>query len=825
MANQDNSSAPMPDAQQLMRTDGYGAAPGPNGQQLAVPAAYGAPNFARTPHVVNGGMDASWFINSLRRRWLLATCMGLFLAAFAGGLLFWLFPESDTAISRFLVQAEQDVLLNNVEANRSRDYDIFRATQIAQLRSYDVLNEALKDPNLQNVKDLKAADDRLAWLSENIDVHFEGESELLRVSMTLDESSENLENLVNAVCEAYLDKVVREDRDERRKVRDALAATHRTMKESIRGKWDEYLRIAKEIGVAQDGNFDPTVHLLRTEIAEKMKAKARLEGEVLQIRQEYLSWQAWRDNPELKDMKIKEQVNQTEDLLIMEQQLIGLRMELRTAMDRSGGRMSKAAKRVQDQIESLTNQKNSLAAQLEQEIRAAQANQPDIELALYGGEFQRRLQFTMAQLQQIEQGRDTVNPDDPEGEPIHEKGLTELRQEFESKAENSTDLMVRRAELEQLEDVANDLARRIEAWDIELQAKPRISQVTTPYTIPGINKMQRYAIAGVGSGITLILTCLGIAFLEFLGRRLNGPEQLDEGLGIRVVGTLPALNAKRMMNPKHPLVAQLTESIDSVRTALMHDSTSKPRQVVLVTSPSAMEGRTTVASQLAASLARAGRRTLLVDGDLRRPALHGLFDVPLEDGLCEVLRAEAEVTDVVRATHAEGLWLMTAGYCDADAVHAMATDQIQPIFEKLRAEYDFVIIDGAPVLGLSDSLMIGQHCDGALLSVLRDQTSVPKIYQASELLRGVGVRLVGSVVNGVSSKADRRVTHLQVASPKAARKQLEAHAEKPEKATVVEAAGPVAASEKLDDSPIDDSFGESLDSLDGDIDFDLDSDD
>ena len=121
----------------------------------------------------------------------------------------------------------------------------------------------------------------------------------------------------------------------------------------------------------------------------------------------------------------------------------------------------------------------------------------------------------------------------------------------------------------------------------------------------------------------------------------------------------------------------------------------------------------------------------------------------------------------------KALWVMTAGYCDADAVHAMATDQIQPIFEKLRADYDFVIIDGAPVLGLSDSLMIGQHCDGALLSVLRDHTSVPKIYQSTELLHSVGIRLIGAVVNGVTTKADRRVTHLQKVASKASRKQLE----------------------------------------------------
>ena len=246
----------------------------------------------------------------------------------------------------------------------------------------------------------------------------------------------------------------------------------------------------------------------------------------------------------------------------------------------------------------------------------------------------------------------------------------------------------------------------------------------------------RYTIAGLGGIGGFALTCLGIAYLEFRNRRLNGPEQVDEGLGIRVVGTLPAaVVAQGCSTRTHPIVAQLTESIDSVRTILMHDSTSKRRQVVLVTSAATMEGRTTVASQLAASLARAGRRTLLVDGDFRRPALHALFDVPLEDGLCEVLRAEVDVADVIRPTHAEGLWLLTAGYCDVDAIHALATEQMQPVFDKLRSEYDFIIIDGAPVLGMSDALIFGQYSDGAILSVRRDHSQMPKINQAAELLR------------------------------------------------------------------------------------------
>jgi capsular exopolysaccharide synthesis family protein len=281
--------------------------------------------------------------------------------------------------------------------------------------------------------------------------------------------------------------------------------------------------------------------------------------------------------------------------------------------------------------------------------------------------------------------------------------------------------------------------------------------------------MQHYAVSAMGGLGAMALTCFGIAYMEFRNRKLNGTDQIDEGLGIRVVGTLPSLASRQAIDPTHPVVAQLTESIDSVRTLLMHDSSSKRRQVVLVTSASTQEGRTTVSSRLAESLARAGRRTLLVDGDVRRPALHALFGVPLEDGLCEVLRAEVDVADVIRPTHAEGLWLLTAGYCDVDAIHALATEQMQPAFEKLRSEYDFIIIDGAPVLGMSDALIFGQYCDGVILSVRRDYSQMPKINEAASLLRSVGVRLIGSVVNGVHSKCDDRITQLRLIAPKSER--------------------------------------------------------
>jgi capsular exopolysaccharide synthesis family protein len=350
--------------------------------------------------------------------------------------------------------------------------------------------------------------------------------------------------------------------------------------------------------------------------------------------------------------------------------------------------------------------------------------------------------------------------------------IKEKMTELNKKLEKSPDLERMYAELEQKQQVANDMAIKLETLEVDRAAPRRIVKLHDAMTSSNINRAEHWTLVILGGIGAFALTCFGIGYLEFASRRLDGPSQIDEGLGIRVVGALPALSARSAVDPYHPVVAQLTDSIDSVRTILMHDSTTKKRQIVLVTSASTMEGRTTVASQLAASLARAGRRTLLVDGDLRSPALHSLFDVPLEDGLSEVLRAEVDVADVIRPTHAEGLWLLTAGYCDVDAIHALATEQMQPVFEKLRADYDFIIIDGAPLLGMSDALIFGQYSDGAILSVRRDHSQMPKIHQAAEMLRGVGVRIIGAVVNGVSAKADNRVTQLRLIAPKSER-QLE----------------------------------------------------
>ena len=210
------------------------------------------------------------------------------------------------------------------------------------------------------------------------------------------------------------------------------------------------------------------------------------------------------------------------------------------------------------------------------------------------------------------------------------------------------------------------------------------------------------------------------------------------------LGNMPAIDAGNVL---------LVESIDATRTMLLHASRAESIRVVAVTSAVKGEGKTSLASHLGASLARAGRRTLLIDGDLRSPSLHRLFDAVPGLGLCELIKGEVELEDVIQKTHAEGLDLITAGRCDPLALQLLAQDELRFLFSRLKSHYDFVIVDCAPVLPVVDTLLIGQSVDGVLFSILRDVSRLPQVHAACERLTNLGTRLLGAVVSGVRTES------------------------------------------------------------------------
>jgi Mrp family chromosome partitioning ATPase len=120
--------------------------------------------------------------------------------------------------------------------------------------------------------------------------------------------------------------------------------------------------------------------------------------------------------------------------------------------------------------------------------------------------------------------------------------------------------------------------------------------------------------------------------------------------------------------------------------------------------------------------------------------------------VCELLRGEVPLSSIIQATAAPGLSLVTAGHCDAASIAALAQGRLHEPLQALRNQYDFVIIDTAPILPVADSLQISQHTDAVIFSVLREVSRLPKIYEAYERLSKLGVRLLGAVVAGTKQE-------------------------------------------------------------------------
>jgi capsular exopolysaccharide synthesis family protein len=308
-----------------------------------------------------------------------------------------------------------------------------------------------------------------------------------------------------------------------------------------------------------------------------------------------------------------------------------------------------------------------------------------------------------------------------------------------------------------LQDQVKQLEKEVEAVGQEkatLQAalpiEPRVTRVSE-VLVPTEKELNRPIKFAAASGVTAFgLLLVGVCLLESRSRRVYAAADVRQGLGLPVVGSLPAL-PRRARAGKLDTAAEaagLADAVDALRTVLLHSPRLDGARVVMVTSAVGGEGKTTLASHLAASLARAWRKTLLIDGDVRKPAAHRQFELPAEPGFSEALRGEVEFDEAIRPTQVSRLWLLSAGKCDSHALQALAQEGLGGVFERLKEQYDFIVLDTSPVLPVPDALLLGKHSDVALLSVLKDASRVPAVYFAQQRLQDLGIRVLGAVVLG-----------------------------------------------------------------------------
>lgn len=698
------------------------------------------------PTFLTSGPDPMTLLHSLRRRWIVALSTGFVAALVVAGLAWFLIPADYEVQALFDVRRPEEVSVGTSERLAGRDeHELFKKSQQTLVKSPFVMIAALRPEGVAQLPSVRAhRADPVKFLTDEVMVDYPGGGDILRIRMKGADAGE-LVKLVDAVSDAYMKEVVDKEDQYQRKNLDTLRKKHQEVTTKLKNLQTQEMQLSKQLRSASSEGIQFQVTFMLNELNNLRRQEYDLHREIIA---------ASAKIEELKGLRSKAESAEPSAWAIAQVLRTDPRyQQLMMTMSTIDSGLNATKQIVADpnspRIQSLMKQKADIEAQMD-ELR--------LESAGLGNEMM------------LGQSLGALDIDQKNAEnalKALEGQLTSVQQESSKMAEEmkllggtSADLLAVAQEAETVKLQWLKLDEQVNEMELQSQAKNSRVQLMMSATKPEGNEwIFKYFLTGLCSMGAFGLTVFGITYSEFQARRISTATQVADGLGMKVVGALPALTG----NNDAMLQTILNESIDRVRTLLLHAASKDGTKIVMVTSAVDQEGKTTVASQLAASLARCGRRTLIVDADIRSPSLHELFDMPAEPGVCEVLRAEIELDDAIRPTRMPGLWLLPSGRCDGEAVQALAKDAIGTVFEGLRPEFDFIILDSAPVLTVADSLSIGQHVDAAIVAVLKDVSQGPKVFDAVERLRGVGINVMGAVVNGEAQRSHRRLIEMQTA--------------------------------------------------------------
>jgi polysaccharide biosynthesis transport protein len=331
------------------------------------------------------------------------------------------------------------------------------------------------------------------------------------------------------------------------------------------------------------------------------------------------------------------------------------------------------------------------------------------------------------------------------------------------------------------------MAEEVEAGDVDV-----IDLAGTPYAPVAAAAFIKLAL---GLVLGLLLGTGGAFLLEALNTSIRKPEDLETALHIPGLAVIPRLTAgepvqrrlggllrpgkRAQLESKRPTAASLgtvtqpfsigVEAFRMLRTSLVWCEQGDDMKTLVVTSAAPGEGKTLTSANLAVTFAYDGLRVLLIDCDVRRPRLHGLFQVPRSPGLMDLLTPSYNgpdgapsltfdptagrtdsgrpITDVVRSTNVRGLSLLTCGTLPTNPSGLLSGVRMRVLLRELAKSFDLVILDTPPVLATADAGILASLADGVLLVVRAGQTDRVAAKRAHQQLVNVGARVVGTVLN------------------------------------------------------------------------------
>jgi capsular exopolysaccharide synthesis family protein len=254
---------------------------------------------------------------------------------------------------------------------------------------------------------------------------------------------------------------------------------------------------------------------------------------------------------------------------------------------------------------------------------------------------------------------------------------------------------------------------------------------------------------GCGTGVALLV--------ELFEARVRTFSELRSMVNLPVItlvpnivlGQVPGLTKCGLLCHEAPrsLAAELYKS---ARTQLEIWRRDRRAQVLLITSPNCGDGKSTTSSNLAICQAHAGRKMLLIDGDLRRPSIHSIFSLVREQGLSQILNKELTAEQAIQPTEIANLDVLTCGRDTSNPAELLSSPSLSEFLDEMRAKYDGIIIDAPPLLIVTDPWIISAVVDGLILVVKVGEVRRQALEQTMEILKTLVTPALGVVINGIT---------------------------------------------------------------------------
>ncbi len=661
----------------------------------------------------------------LRRNWIILLTVGTCLV----GMFVYLYKATPIYTSTAFVWVQQSgpTIITPQEGFMTQTNNYLYA-QCGLIKSTPIISAVINRPEFASMKTFGPNVHKINYLKKELDVSVGKKDDIISISFDSPYPVEAAQ-LVNEVVTEYTIYHADRIKDTAEGIRNLLQVEMDIRDNALKEKYEEIL-------VYREENQDYFIEGAKSKIQVLKRWEAALADAIsltISAKEDYKAAQLLSDDPD-KLRQFVEARYTSRGYYSGNQEQLQLRNELNQLQQQKLGLANKVNPEhpAMKSIESKISQVENRISDLNQKMTSAY-----LEVT--------RQQWVAAQ--QNEQEMQTK---------VDEQTI--LAQEEDLKAYR---LVVLQAELNSLQATRDSLDDRIKqinptenvgALNIEVMEYAEVAEDPSKPNKPRF--MAIALVIGLLLGVGLVL------MLDWMDTRLRSADDISATLGVPVLGTIPSMRNRKDIVSCGQAVHQestsfIAEAYKTVRTAVYFGVPDGQAKSLLVTSPSAGDGKSTLVSNLATAMAQAGQRTLVIDCDFRKPMQHTIFGLEREPGISSVLTGQEVLENAIKSSEEKNLDILTCGPIPVNPSELLNSQAFNDIIEKLSEKYDRLLIDSPPVMPVADARILGAVSDVTLV-VLRAEKSTRKTSeQARDGLLSVGTNILGAVVNDVHHRKGR----------------------------------------------------------------------